>query len=664
MTSTPTRRAHLATLVAALGFGASGKALAGDHPFDGTWTGILEAGGLRLTLQLIIASAVVTMISVDQGGARIPASDVAITGGHIKLEFSSVGATFEGSLSGERHIDGVFTQGQSISIRFTRGDIAEASETGEGGGNAVISTPKLNQIGFVPRASKQFAVTVAPDKPLKTFDILDESGSVVFRGKLVGKIFDLRKSAGEYAMHGDFSDFTRPGRYRVQTAAGASHPFVIGDSVYRDLLHDAARCFHLIRANVDIDDARTGVRHKAGHAADAAVLVDGQKRDLSGGWYNAGDFGKYTHMHAISVSHMLRLFELRPEMARLTLDIPVLYDGLPDLLQTARWGLEWLLRMQNADGSVLHKVDSQPLLTWGKAPADDTNPRAAMAASSIDAGVFVGVMGHASRMFAPLDAAFAATCKNAAIAAWRWLAQHPDVGHSDAYYLDPDASQEVTWARCEIAILEGTDNSRIVLPDMGVVPFYWPSPQALGIMSLALRGHEQAKAMIIAGARQIVARTQSDAYGFSALAQSYVWGSNEMALNEAAVCLYADTLAPDAGVRVGAQRLFDYILGRNSLDHSFVTGHGARPTMRPFHWICNTQNIAIPGWASGGANGQASAADALLKAIINKGTPPSKCFVDACQNEGSYASNEGETSENAALMFVAGMLGLDAMGPG
>ena len=657
MTSTQTRRAHLASLVSAIGLGAATQSRAADPRFDGTWTGILQVGNLRLTLQLVIAGDVVTLISVDQGRASIAASEVTITGGTIQLGFPALGASFEGHLRDDSHIDGVFTQGQSATMGFVRGEIAEAPEPVTGDANPIILTPKLNQIGFTPKATKQFVVTIQPDQPLKTFDIVDEAGSVVFSAKPLSRIFDLRQSAGESAMCGDFSGLTRPGRYRVRTGSELSHAFVIGHDVYRDVLRDAARCFHLIRANVDIDDARTGVKHKAGHASDAALLVDGKTRDLSGGWYNAGDFGKYAHMHALSVSHMLRLYELRPETTKLTLDIPILYDGLPDLLQTARWGLDWLLRMQNADGSVLHKVDSQPVLTWGKLPADDNAPRAVMAPSSIDAGVFAGVMAQAARAFATQDLVFAATCKTAALKAWQWLSQNPDAGHNDTYYLDPDASQETLWARSEIALLEGADIGKIILPDISVLPFYWPSPQVLGIMSLALRGHVQAKAMIIAGAGQIKARTEADAYGFSAVAQNYSWGSNEMALNEAVVCLYADHLAPEAGLKSTAQRLFDYVFGRNSLDHSFVTGHGARPTQRPFHWICNMENISIPGWASGGANCQAAGADALLQAVVARGTPPAKCFVDACQNEGSYASNEGETSENAALVFVAGMLG-------
>ncbi len=522
---------------------------------------------------------------------------------------------------------------------------------------SIIGTPKLNQIGFPTAATKQFAVTRGEGKAPEAFQISDEADKVVFSGKFDGRIFDLSASAGEYAMRGDFSAFTRPGCYHLRVGEAVSPEFTIGDGVYRRLFHDAARCFHLIRANVAIDDPVTRIRHMAGHLSDARLVVDEEMRDLSGGWYNAGDFGKYGNMHAISVSHMLRLYELKPDSAGTTLDIPVLYDGLPDLLQLARWGLEWLLRMQNPDGSVLHKVDSQPLLTWGKLPVDDTNPRAAMAASSLDAGVFIGVMGHASRVFKPLDPVFAERCKAAMRAAWGWLSQHPDVMHSDSYYLDPNARQETIWAMCEWAIVEGADNREIVLPEIGVTPFYWPSPQVLGIMSRALRGHAQAKEMIVAAAKTIVERTQADAYGFSVQASRYVWGSNECALNEAVICLYADYLAPHSGLRTGAQNLFDYILGRNSLDHSFVTGYGARPTQHPFHWIFNTQGIAMPGWASGGANGQVAGADSLLKAVIEQGTPPAKCFVDACQNEGSYASNEGETSENAALLFVAGMLG-------
>jgi len=517
--------------------------------------------------------------------------------------------------------------------------------------------PRLNQVGFTLRARKIFAVPVAVDGALPGFDILaeggGESGTVVLSGRLAGRT-DLTAVNGETVASGDFSALDRAGIYRVRVGGAVSHPFRIGDGVYASLLHDAARCFYLIRANVAIDDPITGIHVGAGHRADGEIEVDGQIRDLSGGWYNAGDFGKYTHMAAMSASHMLRLYELRPDVARLGLDLPsALYPAMPDLLQMARWGLDWLLKMQNPDGGVLHKVDSQPALAWNVWPADDPNPRRAMAASTLDAGVFTGVMGHASRVLAPVDPVFAARCRTAALKAWAWLERHPGVNHTDAYYLDPDMSQEVLWGRCEKALLDGTPSDRVELPEGTAVPFNWPSPQVLGLMSLALNGHEKAKTMIVDGVRAIAVQAARDPYGYSAEPAAYSWESNETVLNAATVCLYADRLDPVGGFRDTAQGLLDYVLGRNALDHSFVTAHGTRPTQHPFHWIYKRQNVAMPGWASGGANGQLTGVDDLLRRVIQAGTPPAKCFVDG----ESYASNEGETSENAALVFVAGMLG-------
>lgn len=62
----------------------------------------------------------------------------------------------------------------------------------------------------------------------------------------------------------------------------------------------------------------------------------------------------------------------------------------------------------------------------------------------------------------------------------------------------------------------------------------------------------------------------------------------------------------------------------------------------------------MPGWATGGPNGSPTGADPLLAAVIAEGTPPAKCYVDQCTAVGSYASNEGETSDNGALVLATG----------
>jgi endoglucanase len=528
--------------------------------------------------------------------------------------------------------------------------------------------PRLNQLGFLPRATKRFVLPVAAGDGAvgRDFTVETLTGKRVFAGRLDSKVHDLTVTAGEHARIGDFSALTMPGRYRVKVDGQASHPFEIGDGVYGPLVRDAARAFHLIRANVALDDPVTGIRHAAGHLSEASLVVDGAPRDLAGGWYNAGDYGKWTHMAAISASQMMWLQALRPAAAKaLSLDVPASWPGLPDLLQQARWGLEWLLKMQNPDGSVLHKVDSRGLYAWGQPPERDPHPRAAQGASSLDAGVFVGVMLQAGRAFAALDPAFAARCKAAALRAWDWLEAHPKVLHDDYAYTDPDPRQEILWATCEMAVLTGDAalgaRAATAVKELGVFPFFWPGPQLLGVMSLARAEGEAAavaRTAIVETAKAIAAYVAEDPYGFTIRPEAYTWGSVEVALNTAVLCLFAAELG-EAPARDTAQRLLDYVLGCNALDHGFVTGHGERATKRPYHWTCRVWGIVMPGWASGGPNAGLTGADPRLKAVIEAGTPPAKCFVDACENDGSWASNEGQTSENAALLLAAGLLGLE-----
>ena len=545
------------------------------------------------------------------------------------------------------------------------GLLALGAARGSGAG-APLPGPRLNQLGFLPKAAKRFVLPVPPgDKGARPFTVETLAGQRVFSGRLDPEVHDATATAGEHVRTGDFSALSRAGRYRVRIDRLASAPFEVGPAIYAPLVRDAARAFFLIRANVALDDPVTGIQHAAGHLSEAALLVDGASRDLTGGWYNAGDYGKWSHMAAISVSQMLWLHTLRPDAAQaLTLGVPQTWPGLDDLLQQARWGLEWLLKMQNPDGSVLHKVDSSGQYAWGQPPERDPHPRAAQGASSLDAGVFVGVMLQAARVFAPLDPEFAARCKAAALRAWDWLEAHPKVVHDDYAYTDPNPRQEILWATCEMAVLTGAPQlaarATAGVKDLGVFPFFWPGPQLLGVMSLARTTGEAgvaARAAILEAAKVVAGSVAEDPYGFTVRPEAYIWGSVELALNTAVLCLFASELGGE-GARETAQRLLDYVLGCNALDHGFVTGHGARATRRPYHWTCRVWGIVMPGWASGGPNGGLTGADPRLKAVIEAGTPPAKCFVDACEADGSWASNEGQTSENAALLLAAGLFGL------
>jgi len=145
-------------------------------------------------------------------------------------------------------------------------------------------------------------------------------------------------------------------------------------------------------------------------------------------------------------------------------------DGASDLLNETRWGLEWLFKMQNQDGSVYHKIDTEPLFDWGKGPDEDTLERTAKwtdhnggVPSAIDAADFCAVCSLAARVFEDMDSIFSETCRQAPLLSWTWLCANSGNLQTDPYYTDNDPAQEIFWAAAEIYVLTlGKQGSELI----------------------------------------------------------------------------------------------------------------------------------------------------------------------------------------------------------
>src|SRR5690606_10337700 len=137
---------------------------------------------------------------------------------------------------------------------------------------------------------------------------------------------------------------------------------------------DTLRSYTLGRSDVAMDDPITGLRHEPGHRQDAAAIHDidhphaarGSVVDVSGGWYDAGDYGKYTTPGAVTVAQLMLAYELNAErFAKGQLRFPEGLESdvpeLPDVLAEVKFELDWLLKMQRPDGAVYHKVSG---LQW------------------------------------------------------------------------------------------------------------------------------------------------------------------------------------------------------------------------------------------------------------------------------------------------------------
>lgn len=115
----------LGAAAAGLVSGAAFAQTAAD--FEGEWNGVLDVGAAQLRLRLIVEPGpAVSLISVDQGGARIPGAEARIEGATLSVHFPAVSASYTGTLQDGR-IVGEFTQGQAFPLNFQRGEVEAAA---------------------------------------------------------------------------------------------------------------------------------------------------------------------------------------------------------------------------------------------------------------------------------------------------------------------------------------------------------------------------------------------------------------------------------------------------------------------------------------------------------------------------------------------------------
>ena len=122
----------------------------------------------------------------------------------------------------------------------------------------------------------------------------------------------------------------------------------------------------------------------------------------TGGWHDAGDYGKYIVNAGITLGTSLLAYESFPsKFNQDDLNIPESGNSIPDLLDEVRYELEWYLKMQNSNGGVYFKLTKQQFESFIM-PNNDSGMRYIYQLSSNATGDFVAVMARASRIFSTI----------------------------------------------------------------------------------------------------------------------------------------------------------------------------------------------------------------------------------------------------------------------
>ena len=306
---------------------------------------------------------------------------------------------------------------------------------------------RINQVGYLPDAPKVAVVCALRPVALERFTVEDEGGRTVLGplparrdGALAGCVETWRL---------DFGALRRPGRYVVRAGAYRSPTVRVAADVYRGLA-DTLMVF--------LRQQRSGYNpflRDSAHRYDG-IVVDhptrtGEFIPVSGGWGDAADYLQYVTTSATATYHLLAAWRDAPGAFADAHDARGLpgANGIPDVLDEARHGLEWLSRMFPDDSTMFNQLGDDRDHTfhdwittdssdygWGKGKHRPIYPctgkpqglftgknRATGYAST--AGKYAAAFALGAQLLASRDPAFARTLRHKAIAAYALGERYP-----------------------------------------------------------------------------------------------------------------------------------------------------------------------------------------------------------------------------------------------
>ena len=303
----------------------------------------------------------------------------------------------------------------------------------------------LNQVGYQPDQPKIATVILQalpgpdPDAPTRTtlvapqaappwvFQVFSiEPAALVLSGNLSAPFFD--PLAGDHVCLADLSALRQPGRYRVVALGHSGDIFTIAANAYAEPLRLAIRAFYGQRCGCKVD-LGGGYKHGKCHHKAEYNPSSGRTGKLknSGGWHDAGDYGRYIVNSGITCGTLLLAWEMYPDALReLHLDLPESGRTLPDYLAEVKWNLDWMLTLQDAsDGGVWHKQTSAAFCAFIM-PQKDHKPSEVIGTgadpykNTCATADLAAVMAMAARCYKSFDPRFAERCLSAARQAFAW----------------------------------------------------------------------------------------------------------------------------------------------------------------------------------------------------------------------------------------------------
>ncbi len=547
-------------------------------------------------------------------------------------------------------------------------------------GDAKIAVVRNPQVGY-DRASGFSPGSSYQVRRSSDGGVVHESAPVAWNGGAI------EPSSGDNGWWIDFSAIDTPGSYFVYDAQRKvrSATFNIGPDVYRGALRAAVRMYYYQRSGV----AKRRPHADACWSDDAAYMGPGQDtearditdrgnrskyRDLSGGWFDAGDTNKYVTFAVQPVHQLLTAYAESPAAFTDDFNIPESGNGIADVIDEVRWETDWLKKMQYPDGSAALKV-GEIVYAPAAPPSSDHNVRYYVPSCSSSTIAVAGMFAHAAYVFAgmPALAGEAGELRARAIAAWNNYQGLPGrQAHCDTGIVhagDADWSEEQQDAAAVVAavyLFAITDKSgydeyirahyRETKPyrDPGWSRYSPEQGEALLFYTMLANADPTTRRGILGDMHGVVV-ADTQIYGFNPRDdlyraymhdEQYHWGSNNPRAGYGNTNLDAAIYGIDpqgaGSYRLRALETLHYFHGVNPFAMVYLSNmyaYGAtRSANQVFHaWFAHGTRWSdalssacgpAPGYVPGGPNASAARSGVPVSLAPPTGQPPQKSYRD------------------------------------
>ena len=551
---------------------------------------------------------------------------------------------------------------------------------------------KVNQIGYQAIGTKYALITGSPETLLATsgtpFHVIRASdNSNVYDGAL--KLESSYDSlSGDEVISADFTPLTAPGTYFIRVDAPGvqdSLQFQIGFGIFGKVLRDSMRYYYFQRQGIAIDEPYgEGFTRPLGTPSETGAYFqsfgsNGPTSDVSHGWYDAGDTGKYVANSPAVIVDLLNAYSTFPWLFYDGQNnIPESGNGKPDILDEVKWELDWLLKMQDAASGGFYAIAYAGNCLPGVNPCRPDSPTASYIADVVNGASnvrptpetanAVAALARAAAVYQKYNPALAATYLAAAENGWSYLTANPQVisSYGLTYGSNSDTDNRF-WAAAELFRTTGkavynnyflanyqkyAANYTAVGGAAFDTPFrafiaYNLSPSANTTERVWFRHY-----YAIWRAGQLSRMTSA----WRNFLLNYYWGSNSVTLTTVPVLVLSDRAAgytSSADVLDAAKNQLNYILGINPLRHSYVVGEGADSAQTTFSGIYWAYGVYTPpaGYMGGGPNWYNSPWFSQFQA---------RAYADSNVD---YQVNENDIGYEDPLVFTAAIVQAGSLTP-